>query len=105
MDKIDSILERYFGYLRKYVNVLNVNTGEEVKDGKKTGRRAIVVYVSRKLKLDELKEKDRLPEEIENIPVDVVELSSDFELGDTKPSRLKPTVQKLISGGVRKHEE
>jgi len=96
------ILEKYFEQLRKYVNVLNVNIGDEITNGTKTGRRAIVVYVSKKKKLDELKHGERLPDTIEGIPVDVIELTSDYELGDTAPSHLKPKIQKRIAGGVKR---
>jgi hypothetical protein len=101
MNKIEKILEESFEYLRRYVNVLNVNIGEEVSEGTKTGKQAIVVYVSKKKKLSQLKNEDILPDEIEGIPVDVVELSGDFELGQTRPSKLLPSIQKRISGGVK----
>jgi hypothetical protein len=96
------ILEKYFEQLRKYVNVLNVNIGDEITNGINTGRRAIVVYVSKKKKLDELKHEERLPDTIEDVPVDVIELASDYELGDTAPSHLKPEIQKRIAGGVKR---
>jgi hypothetical protein len=105
MEKIDLILEESFRNLRRYKNVLNISTGEELRNGVKTGRKAIVVYVSRKLKLDKLEKKDQLPDEVGGVPVDVVEISSDYELGDTSPSHLLPIVQRIISSGVRKDDK
>ena len=96
-------LDEYFERLRKFANVLNVNVGDEVKDGVKTGKRAIVVFVSKKKPLTKLKAKDTLPDTIENIPIDVIELSPDYKLGDTTPSHLSPTIQKRIANGVRKN--
>ena len=72
--EIFDILDKHFSELKKYINVLNVNVGDEVTAGKRTGRRAIVVYVSKKLLLSNLKEKDRLPMYLKKVPVDVIEL-------------------------------
>ena len=96
------ILDKYFNQLRSYINVLNVNIGEEITKGKRTSRQAIVVYVSRKIAVSKLKEEDRLPDYIEKIPIDVVLFSSDYNIGDTKPSRMKPKDQKRIANGVKK---
>ena len=98
-------LDKHFKRLRKYVNVLNVNIGNEITKGINTGRLAIVVYVSKKKLLSELKKKEQLPDMIEGVPVDVIEFSSDYELGDTKPSHLSPKAQKRISSGVKKNGE
>ena len=98
-------LDKHFKRLRKYVNVLNVNIGNEITKGINTGRLAIVVYVSKKKLLSELKKKEQLPDMIEGVPVDVIEFSSDYELGDTKPSHLSPKAQKRISSGVKKNDK
>jgi hypothetical protein len=99
------ILERHFDRLRKYANVLNINIGNEIKNGVETGQRAIIVYVSKKKMISQLKKKERLPDSIENIPIDVIEFSPDYEMGDTAPSQLKPEEQKRIAGGVKKNEK
>jgi len=100
--EILDILDRYFSKLKRYINVLNVNVGDEVTAGKKTGRRAIVVYVSKKLLLSNLKEKDRLPMYIKKVPVDVIELSpKDYKMGDTSASNLIPSIQNRIASGVK----
>ena len=103
MDKyLYKILDKYFNQLRSYINVLNVNIGEEITKGKRTGRQAIVVYVSRKIAVSKLRERDRLPDYIEKIPIDVVLFSPDYNIGDTKPSRMNPKEKKHIANGVKK---
>jgi hypothetical protein len=103
-EHLHKILDKHFERIRKVA--LNANIGDEITNGIKTGRRAIVAYVSKKKKLGELKKEERLPDMIEGVPVDVVELSSDdYELGDTAPSHLKPKEQKRIASGVKKNGE
>lgn len=102
------VLEKH-SELKSFPNVLNVGVGTkwvtdkitgEMKD---TGIPSIVVYVIEKKELKTLKKSDRIPKEIEGIPVDVVELSSeDFELTDTSPSKLSFEIQRKIAGGVKK---
>jgi hypothetical protein len=101
MDKVFEILKKHFNELRQYPNVLNANVGEEITKGKKTGRRAIVVFVSQKKPLSVLPEHDRLPDEVEGVPVDVIEWKAEYKLGDTAPSHLDPETQRRISSGVR----
>jgi len=96
------VLERHLE-LRSLPNVLNVATASKWIDGKDTGIPSIVVYVAKKKSLRALKKVDRVPSEVEGVPVDVIELSSpDFTLGDTATSRLPPIAQRRISGGVKK---
>ena len=98
------VLERHLE-LRSLPNVLNVATASKWIDGKDTGIPSIVVYVAKKKSLRALKKVDRVPSEVDGVPVDVIELSSpDFKLGDTATSRLSPGVQRRIAGGVRKGE-
>ena len=100
--EILDILDRYFSKLKGYINVLNVNVGDEVTAGKRTGRRAIVVYVSKKLLLSNLKKKDRLPMYLKKVPVDVIELlPKDYKMGDTSASNLIPSIQNCIASGVK----
>lgn len=100
--EIFDILDKHFSELKKYINVLNVNVGDEVTAGKRTGRRAIVVYVSKKLLLSNLKEKDRLPMYLKKVPVDVIELlPKDYKMGDTSASNLIPSIQNRIASGVK----
>jgi len=99
---IHEILDKWFNNLRRYANVLNVNVGEEITNGKKTGRQAIVVYVKKKVPRQQLAWNELLPDAIEGVPVDVIEWTADYELGDTEPSRYNLKVQKRIASGVKK---
>ena len=108
MNKIYEVLEKH-SELRNLPNVLNVAVGTkwvtdkvtgEIKD---TGVPSIIVYVIEKKELKALKKVNRVPKEIEGVPVDVIELSSeDFALTDTNPSKLPLEVQRKIAGGVKK---
>lgn len=71
--KAAEIRARYESKLLRYPNVLAVGEGIQTKLGKPTGLPCIVVFVERKIPPDELGEDEILPEEIEGIPVDVVE--------------------------------
>jgi hypothetical protein len=71
--KAAEIRARYEAELLRYPNVVAVGEGIQTKRGKPTGRSCIVVFVERKLPPDKLGEDELLPEELEGIPVDVVE--------------------------------
>ena len=108
IDKIYEVLEKH-PELRNLPNVLNVSVGTKwvtdkvTGEMKNTGIPSIVVYVIEKKELKALKKVNRVPKEIEGVPVDVIELSSeDFALTDTNPSKLPFTTQRRIAGGVKK---
>lgn len=101
-EEAEQVLERH-PELRKKANVLNAAVATKWKDGVDTGEVSIVAYVIEKKELKVLKKVDRLPSEIEGVPVDVIVLGNeDFALVDTPPSMLPPKVQRRIAGGVRK---
>jgi hypothetical protein len=60
----------------KYPNVVGVAEGIEVKRGRPTGVPCIVVYVKRKVPKAKLARRHTLPERIEGVRVDVVEVGS-----------------------------
>ena len=63
----------------------------------------ITVFVDRKLPESELSPEHVIPKQINGIPVDVVELSSEaFQIGETPVSRQPPSIQRVIAGGVRR---
>jgi len=102
MTEIDEVLGRWFCSLRARKNVLNVAIGDKYANGIKTGKRAIVVYVTRKEDAKMLG-ADLVPKQIDGIDTDVVVFDpKDFKIGDTTASRLPPNVQRRIAGGVRK---
>jgi hypothetical protein len=71
--KLAKIRARYEAELLRYPNVVAVGEGIQTKGGKPTGQPCIVVFVVRKIPQDQLAEDEILPEEVEGVPVDVVE--------------------------------
>lgn len=71
--KLAKIRARYEAELLRYPNVVAVGESVQTKRGKPTGQPCIVVFVERKIPPDQLGEDEILPEELEGIPVDVVE--------------------------------
>ena len=64
---------RHEAELMRYPNVVGIADGIRMRDGKPTGEPAIIVFVERKVPRQDLTDSDLLPEEIEGVPVDVVE--------------------------------
>jgi hypothetical protein len=60
--------------LLSYPNVVGVAEGVRTRRGKPTGESCLVVYVSRKLPKSKLRASERLPRELDGVPVDVVEV-------------------------------
>lgn len=108
IEKVYAVLEKH-PELRNLPNVLNVNIGTKWVTDKVTGKMkdtgipSIVVYVIEKKKLKLLKKTDRIPTELEGVPVDVIEFGNeDFALTDTNPSKLSVEVQRRLAGGVKR---
>ncbi|RLG75434.1 MAG: hypothetical protein DRO14_04605 [Thermoprotei archaeon] len=89
--------------LRKKPNVLSWRRDlTKIRGGKDTGEPCITVFVTRKVKASKLRPDELIPPEIDGVKTDVIELAApDFEIGDTKPGRLLPSIQRRISGGVK----
>ncbi len=60
--------------LRSKANVLGVGVGLRQRDGQFTDEVALIVLVRQKFALKELAESDRIPQELDGIPVDVQEI-------------------------------
>lgn len=67
------VKRRHEQELMRKANVVAVGIGYKTQDGHQTQEVAIVVSVKNKVPLSELKPDDRIPPEIEGVPVDVVE--------------------------------
>ena len=76
MSRIAAIRAKHEAELMRSPNVVGVSEGIEVKRGKPTGTPCIVVYVTRKVPKAKLSKGHPLPERIEGVPVDVVEVGS-----------------------------
>lgn len=72
---------RHEAELMRYPNVVGIADGVRMRGGKPTGQPAIIVYVERKVPREDLAGHDLLPEEIEGVPVDVVETGRIVPMG------------------------
>ncbi len=63
-------------------NVVGVGVGLRQKGGELTGEVALIVMVRKKISSSELAPEDRIPSEINNIPVDVLEVGPLRAYGD-----------------------
>lgn len=79
-------------------NVVGVAVGEKVSRGRNTGQEAVVVLVQRKLPIAALTQSDLLPNEIQGVPVDVVEIGYPRAYVDPLPPPTNPYDK--IMGGV-----
>jgi len=73
---IAQVRARHEAALLGRANVVAVAEGFRMRDGKPTGERCLVVYVSRKLPAKRLAAADRLPRTIDGVPIDVVEVGT-----------------------------
>jgi hypothetical protein len=78
MARISDVQARYAEELMKKANVVGVGVGLKQTEGQFTETLALVVLVEKKLPLEELKEEDLLPKEIEGVPIDVQETGGIF---------------------------
>jgi hypothetical protein len=96
------VLSRHWEELSRKRNYLNSAVGTKFKDGKDTGVPAIVVYVSRKVPAVELAPEHMVPDQIEGVPTDVVELApKTWTAGRTSVSQLHPAEQLKKLGAKR----
>jgi hypothetical protein len=70
---VAAVQARHERELLRYPNVVGVATGTPTRRGKPTAGPGLLVLVSRKVPERELAPEERLPREIEGVPVDVVE--------------------------------
>lgn len=97
------VLSRHWGEFLHKANALNVALGTKWKDGKDTGLPAIVVYVHKKVPNSTLAQEDIIPDNIEGVPTDVVEMTPDTWNADkTSISRLHPEEQRWRLGLIQR---
>lgn len=82
-------------------DILNVSVANKIKDGKDTGIPAVVVFVRKKRPVGEIPPTQILPHQLENTPIDVIELApSTWKPGKTSMNTVHPEVQRRLAGGV-----
>ncbi len=72
--RISDILARHETNLLKFRNVIGVSEGIRTKRGRPTGEPCVTILVRQKIPNNLLAKNDILPKEIEDVPVDVVEV-------------------------------
>ena len=70
MTRADAARRRHEDHLLGYPNVTGIGTGRDPE----TGAETIVVFVTRKIPAADLRPHEVLPQEIEDVPVRVVEI-------------------------------
>lgn len=113
---LEETLDRNWEELMKLPHALNAGISTKFVGGIDTRLPCIALFVDRKvpkdpeeakkLGLEPLKPEHVVPQKIEGMPVDVVELSTkDYELGETSVSRLPPDIQRRLMGAKRKPQQ
>ncbi len=74
--RVTQAVERQGAALMRYPNVVGVGAGARTRGGRPTGDSCIVVYVARKVPRDQLGQGEILPNEVDGVPVDVVEVGT-----------------------------
>jgi hypothetical protein len=74
MDTIRAVKQTYESQLMGMTNVVGVGIGFRTCQGVRTNEAALVVMVSRKIPPEMLKPEERIPAEIDGVPVDVQEV-------------------------------
>lgn len=68
---VKAVKEKYRNRLLSLPNVVALGIGPKMRGGRPTGEISIKVFVSQKLKRDELGESDCVPAVLDGIPTDV----------------------------------
>ena len=74
LTRIREVKRRREAELLRKANVVAVGIGYRQRGGRPTGELCLVVSVRRKVPLEELAPEDRIPPEIDGVPVDVQEV-------------------------------
>ncbi|MFC7492646.1 MULTISPECIES: hypothetical protein [unclassified Nocardioides] len=93
--RMERLLRRHRKRLLGFPNVHDVDFGFEFTDGAPSGRLALRVHVDRKRSLRGLKVADRVPDEIDGVPVDVIEFTPEEQ------AIPRTAVHVPVRGGVR----
>ena len=81
--RYEQLLRKHRKALMGYANVHDVDVGYEFSNGASTGRLALRVYVTQKHPDGDLAPADRVPEEIDGIPVDVIQFNPTLHVART----------------------
>lgn len=100
MDKQTEILDKNWHEIKSKCNVLDAFIGTKYKGGLDTGIPAIVVFVGKKVPIDELQQNDIIPDSYNGVITDVTELKpKTWTAGHTSINDLPYDTKKIISSG------
>jgi hypothetical protein len=74
MNQIRAVKAKYERRLLRKKNVVGVGIGFRYREGEQTDELALTVMVRQKLSPSELRPRDRIPRELDGVPVDVQEV-------------------------------
>lgn len=74
LDWVRKVKAKYEALLLSKKHVVGVGIGFKEKDGQTTDQMALVVSVSKKIPVSEIGIADRIPTELEGVPLDVKEV-------------------------------
>lgn len=81
-------------------NVIGYGYGQKIKRGMRTGEDALIVFVTKKMPKGELRVVDIIPDELEGIPTDVIELGEVKALGE-RIAQVRPALPGMSIGNYR----
>lgn len=88
--EMKEIKRKYERKLLRKANVLGVMTGYKVKAGKRTEELSIVCMVEKKISREKLSKRDVVPDTLESIPTDVIEVGKIIALNVDRKARHRP---------------
>jgi hypothetical protein len=73
LEEVRRVKAEYEAELMRKLGVVGVAIGHKQTSGRKTNQLCIICYVVKKKRIGQLEERDIIPEEIDGVPVDVIE--------------------------------
>lgn len=89
---LNTVKDENWPWIRRFPNVNGLRAGTKIKDGVDTGEDAVHVFVTQKLPKTDLKKKDIVPERIDGVKTDIVEVGEIWALSMLPiPKAVNPT--------------
>jgi len=99
-ERLLKVMRKHQKRLKQYPNVRSVDIGYEFTDGRPTGRLAIRVHVDAKQMEADLAPAERLPEELDGLPVDVIQSNPELQAVN-RNARQQPLIGGVQVGNTR----
>lgn len=99
-DRLLKVMRKHEKALKRYPNVRSVDVGYEFSGGQPTGRLAIRVHVDAKQAEEALAPSDRLPDELDGLPVDVIQSNPELQAVN-RDAHQDPVIGGVTVGNTR----